>query len=254
MNPQQNTDMPAQRKTASTWHAATIVENSTETPNAARLTFSVPTWPGSEPGSHVDIRLTAPDGYQASRSYSVASSKPWGEVILAIDELPDGEVSPFLVRDAQPGDEVELHGPLGSYFVWRPGQSDRPVQLIAGGSGVVPLYAMAVEHSNTDDPTPFQLLYSVRRPDDVFFADELAALVGPTFALDRVFTREAPDNWPDEVGRLTKEKLAAHTIPAEREPHIYVCGSTGFAETVTSWLVELGHTPTNILTERFGGS
>ena len=238
----------------STWHAATILENRAETPNAVRLTLSVPTWPGSEPGSHVDVRLTAPDGYQASRSYSVASSSPWGHVVLAIDELPDGEVSPFLVHEARPGDRLEVHGPLGSYFVWRPGQGNRPVQLIGGGSGVVPLYAMAVAHDLTDDPTPFRLLYSVRAPADVFFSDELTALTGPTFGLDLVFTRNAPADWPDPIGRLTKETLAARTLPAAQEPRIYVCGSTGFAETVTSWLVELGHSPSNILTERFGGT
>ncbi|WP_129784355.1 FAD-binding oxidoreductase [Promicromonospora panici] len=243
------------------WHVATVVETRRETPTAARLVLDVPTWPGSEAGSHVDLRLTAPDGYQASRSYSIASSTPAGttaeppagQVVLAIDELPDGEVSPFLVREVRPGDQLELHGPLGAFFVWRPGESDRPVQLIAGGSGVVPLYAMAAAHGAADDAARFRLLYSARTPADVFFADELTALAGPAFGLDLVYTREAPDGWPDAVGRLTRETLAARTIPAAERPRVYVCGSTGFVEAVARWLQELGHAAADIHTERFGG-
>lgn len=235
------------------WHVATVVETRHETPTAARLVLDVPTWPGSEAGSHVDLRLTAPDGYQASRSYSIASSTPAGQVVLAVDELPDGEVSPFLVREVRPGDQLELHGPLGAFFVWRPGESTRPVQLVAGGSGVVPLYAMAAGHGAAGDDTPFRLLYSARTPADVFFADELAALAGPAFVLDLVYTREAPDGWPDAVGRLTRESLAARTIPAAERPRVYVCGSTGFVEAVARWLQELGHPAADIHTERFGG-
>jgi ferredoxin-NADP reductase len=215
--------------------------------------LDVPTWPGSDAGSHLDVRLTAPDGYQASRSYSVASASPGGQVVLAVDELPDGEVSPFLVHDLRPGDQVELHGPLGAFFVWRPGESTRPVQLVAGGSGVVPLYAMAAAHGAAGDATPFRLLYSARTPDDVFFADELAALAGPGLALDLVYTRAAPAGWPDPVGRLTREALAARTVPADQRPRVYVCGSTGFVETVAVWLQELGHAAADIHTERFGG-
>lgn len=235
------------------WHVATVVETRHETPTAARLVLDVPTWPGSDAGSHVDVRLTAPDGYQASRSYSIASSTPAGQVVLAIDELPDGEVSPFLVREVRPGDQLELHGPLGAFFVWRPGESTRPVQLVAGGSGVVPLYAMAAAHGAADDAVSFRLLYSVRTPADVYFADELAALAGPAFELDLVYTRAAPDGWPDGVGRLTRETLAARAIPAAERPRIYVCGSTGFVEAVARWLQELGHAAADIHTERFGG-
>jgi ferredoxin-NADP reductase len=235
------------------WHVATVAETRRETTTAVRLVLDVPTWPGSEAGSHVDVRLTAPDGYQASRSYSIASSTPAGQVVLAVDAVPDGEVSPFLVDEVRPGDRLELHGPLGAFFVWRPGESDRPVQLVAGGSGVVPLYAMAAAHGGTDDATPFRLLYSARTPADVFFADELAALTGPAFALDLVYTREAPAGWPDAVGRLTRETLAARTLPAEQRPRVYVCGSTGFVETVARWLQDLGHPAAAIHTERFGG-
>jgi ferredoxin-NADP reductase len=235
------------------WHVATVVETRRETPTAVRLVLDVPTWPGSEAGAHADLRLTAPDGYQASRSYSIASSTPAGQVVLAVDELPDGEVSPFLVREVRPGDQLELHGPLGAFFVWRPGESSRPVQLVAGGSGVVPLYAMAAAHGAAQDAVPFRLLYSARTPADVFFADELAELAGPAFDLDLVYTREAPDGWPDTVGRITRETLAARTIPAAERPRVFVCGSTGFVEAVARWLQELGHPATDIHTERFGG-
>lgn len=240
------------------WHVATVAETLRETPTAVRLVLDVPTWPGSEAGAHLDLRLTAPDGYQASRSYSIAASTPAapgepGRVVLAVDEVPDGEVSPFLVRDVRPGDQLELHGPLGAFFVWRPGQSTRPVQLVAGGSGVVPLYAMAASHAAAGDETPFRLLYSVRTPDDVYFADELAALAGPTLGLDLVYTRRAPEGTADGVGRLTRESFAARVLPAAERPRVYVCGSTGFVETVAGWLQELGHAAGDIHTERFGG-
>lgn len=234
------------------WHVATVVETRPETPNAVRLVLDVPTWPGSEAGSHLDVRLTAPDGYQATRSYSVATSEP-ARVVLGIDELPDGEVSPFLVREVRAGDKLEIHGPLGSYFLWRPGQSNRPVQLIAGGSGVVPLYAMAAAHAAASDPSPFRLIYSVRTPAHVYFRDELAALVGPSFAVDYVYTRQAPQGWGGTVGRLTRDSLASTTIAPHERPRIFVCGSTGFVETVVALLLELGHSPRDILTERYGG-
>lgn len=234
------------------WHVATVVETRPETPNAVRLVLDVPTWPGSEAGSHLDVRLTAPDGYQATRSYSVATSEP-ARVVLGIDELPDGEVSPFLVREVRAGDKLEIHGPLGSYFLWRPGQSNRPVQLIAGGSGVVPLYAMAAAHAAASAPSPFRLIYSVRTPAHVYFRDELAALVGPSFAVDYVYTRQAPQGWGGTVGRLTRDSLASTTIAPHERPRIFVCGSTGFVETVVALLLELGHSPRDILTERYGG-
>jgi ferredoxin-NADP reductase len=234
------------------WHVATVVETRPETPNAVRLVLDVPTWPGSEAGTHLDVRLTAPDGYQATRSYSVATSEP-GRVVLGIDELPDGEVSPFLVREVRAGDQLEIHGPLGSYFLWRPGQSNRPVQLIGGGSGVVPLYAMAVAHAAASDPTPFRLTYSVRTPAYVYFGDELTALTGPSFAVDYVYTRQAPEDWKGTVGRLTSTSLASTTIAPHERPRIFVCGSTRFVETVVAWLLELGHSARDILTERYGG-
>ena len=234
------------------WHSATVVEVRPEIPHGARLILDVPSWPGNEAGTHLDVRLTASDGYQATRSYSVATSEP-GRVVIGVDELPDGEVSPFLVNEVRAGDRLEIHGPLGSYFRWRPGQSTRPVQLIAGGSGVVPLYAMAAAHAAASDPSLFRLVYSVRTPAHAYFRDELAALVGPSFAVDYVYTRQAPEGWAGQVGRLTKDALASVTFAPDERARVFVCGSTAFAETVVGWLLELGHGARDILTERFGG-
>ena len=158
---------PLRPRVRPSWFVATVSEVRPETPTAVRLVLDVPGWPGSEAGSHLDLRLTAPDGYQATRSYSIASSETGGTIVLAVDELPDGEVSPFLVRELRVGDQLEVHGPLGSFFLWRPGQSQHPVQLIAGGSGVVPLYAMVASHEAASDPVPFRLLYSVRTPEGI---------------------------------------------------------------------------------------
>jgi ferredoxin-NADP reductase len=236
------------------WHTGTVVEAAPETPSARRITVEVPTWPGNDAGSHLDIRLTAPDGYQAQRSYSIASAGEGTRVVLAVDELPDGEVSPFLVHELAVGDQVELHGPLGAFFVWRPPSADEgppaPVQLIAGGSGVVPLFAMLSAHEAAGDATEFRLLYSVRTPADVFFRAEFTALPG----VDFIYTRETPDAWPAAAGRVTKAALEAAILAPARSPRIYVCGPTPFVEAVANWLVELGHPTTSIRTERFGGS
>ena len=237
------------------WHIGTVTGAIRETPSATRLELEVDGWPGNAPGQHLDVRLTAPDGYTATRSYSIASSGDSTRVVLAVDKLPDGEVSPFLVDEVRAGDMLELHGPLGAFFVWRPGADARPVQLIAGGSGVVPLYAIASARADTGDSTPFRLLYSVRTPDDAYFAHELEALAGTSdpLRLDLVYTRRAPDGWPTRPGRITREMLEAAVVPAAEHPLVYVCGSTGFVERVADWLVELGHDSRSIRTERYGG-
>lgn len=243
------------------WHSAAVVAVTRETPTAARLELEVDGWPGNVAGQHLDVRLTAPDGYTATRSYSIASSGPSSRVVLAVDKLPDGEVSPFLVDELRMGDLLEVHGPLGAFFVWKPVEERslapaRPVQLIAGGSGVVPLFAMARAHADAEDLTPFRMLYSVRTPDDVYFADELMALAeaSDAFRLDLVYTRRTPEAWPTPPGRIMREALAAAVIPAADRPLVYVCGSTGFVERVASWLIELGHDAGSIRTERFGGT
>jgi len=243
------------------WHTGTVTSALPETASARRIVLDVPTWPGNDAGQHLDVRLTAPDGYQAPRSYSLASSGPGTSVELVVAEVPDGEVSPFLVHDLRVGDDVEIHGPLGAFFVWRP-PSDaddragmRAVQLVAGGSGVVPLLAIARSHVAAGDTTPMGLLYSVRTPSDVFCPDELAAAAASgAISLDLVDTRSAPPGWAEPPGRLTHTGVEARVVPAAWDPLVFVCGPTGFVEAVAQSLVDLGHRPSSIRTERFGGT
>jgi len=238
------------------WHRARVTAAHMETPRARRIELEAPTWPGNDAGAHLDVRLTAPDGYQAARSYSIASSGDGTAVTLLVEEMPAGEVSPYLVHALEVGDEIEMHGPLGRYFVWTPpreGEASPPVQLIGGGSGIVPLVAMAGAHEMARDPAEFRLLYSVRSPAEVLFGPELAALRGT--AVDFVYTREAPEGAAVErPRRLMRESLAAMSIPAERSPLVYICGPTRFVEAVADWLVDLGHESSAIRTERFGGT
>jgi ferredoxin-NADP reductase len=231
----------------------TVVETRTETPSARSIVFEVPDWAGNLAGQHVDVRLTAPDGYQAVRSYSIATADPSQRVQLAVDKLPDGEVSPYLVDELREGDQVEFRGPLGGWFVWRPTQTE-PVQLIAGGSGIVPLVAMIRAHAASASTASFRLLYSVRSPADRFFVDELEELGGPLLEITLVYTRETPVGWPTPAGRVTEEILARSTFPATASPAVYVCGPTGFVEAVANHLVALGHDPLTVKTERFGGA
>lgn len=236
----------------------TVVETRTETPTGRSIVFDVPGWTGNLAGQHVDVRLSAPDGYQAVRSYSIASvSSLAGDdrerVQLAVDKLPDGEVSPYLVDDLQVGDQVEFRGPLGGWFVWRPTDTN-PVQLIGGGSGIVPLVAMIRAHAAAASGARFKLLYSVRSPADAFFAAELNSLAGPDFELEWLYTRETPDGWPRPAHRITQDDLARLTIPSTDSPGVFVCGPTGFVETVATHLVALGHDPLAVKTERFGGA
>lgn len=237
---------------ASLWLTGTVIDGQLATPSGRILRVEVPDWPGNLAGQHLDLRLTAEDGYQAVRSYSIASVGSATVIELAVDELPDGEVSPYLVRDVQPGDQLEVRGPLGGYFVWRETQQE-PVQLIAGGSGVVPLVAMARAHHATASAAPFRLLYSVRTPENAYFRDELAGFEGDSFRLDWLYTRETPEGWPTPPGRLMRDSLQAVAIPAEQQPTVYVCGPTGFVEAAAGLLLELGHDPARVRTERFGG-
>ena len=237
------------------WLVGTVTEITDETPSARRLVLDVPGWPGNDAGSHLDIRLTAPDGYQASRSYSIASSGPSARVVLAVDTIPTGEVSPFLTQELRVGDPLEVHGPLGAYFVWKPqgfGATTGPVQLIGGGSGIVPLIAIAESAAEAGRMDDFRLLSSVRTPADQFFDAELDALAASGLRIDRVYTRSAPEGFP--TGRLTKESLAAVIPDPVTIERTYVCGPTPFVEAVSGWLIELGHSPGTIRTERFGGA
>lgn len=239
------------------WHRARVAAARPETGRARRIELDIPTWPGNEAGAHLDIRLTAEDGYQAVRSYSIASAGDGERVELGVDRVPDGEVSPYLVDDVTAGDQLEVRGPLGGWFVWHP-DDPGPVQLVGGGSGLVPLLAMLRAHDTVGSAAPFRLLLSARTPDDVLYAAELDALAGRaaagSLAIDRVFTRQAPPGWTDPVGRVDRAALERLTIPAADSPAVFVCGPTGFVETVADLLVDLGHDPARIKTERFGGA
>ncbi|PVW06210.1 oxidoreductase [Microbacterium sp. Gd 4-13] len=233
------------------WLPATLAAIEPSTPSARVLRLDVPGWTGNLPGQHLDLRLTAEDGYQAVRSYSIASFGPGEQVELGVDEVPDGEVSPYLVLDARPGDAVEVKGPLGAYFVWRD-DDPSPVQLIAGGSGIVPLIAMARARAASASAAPFRLLYSVRRPDDAMYRDEIGTL-GDGVDVTWAYTREAPVGWTRPAGRVSQDLLRDAAWSPAQSPAVFVCGPTGFVETVATALVALGHDPARVRTERFGG-
>jgi ferredoxin-NADP reductase len=235
------------------WQAATIVDTVTLTSRTRTLTLDVPGWTRHRAGQHVDVRLTAEDGYQAARSYSLASA-PGAPPQITVDRLPDGEVSPYLVDVAEPGDQLEVRGPVGGYFVWEPRpQSQPPVLLVAGGSGIVPLYAMMLARDAADDDTPVRLLYSVRGPGDVIYHDDLTATSRPGVHVVLTFTRDVPAGWTGRAGRVDRAMLADVAWPPSARPDVYVCGPTGFVETVAAALVDLGHDPAAVRTERFGG-
>ncbi|MDY0909831.1 ferredoxin reductase [Microbacterium sp. CFBP9034] len=236
------------------WRPARVAAVAEATPTARVLHLAVPGWPGNDAGQHVDVRLTAEDGYQAERSYSLGSYGPGETIELAVDEIPEGEVSPYLVHDVLPGDELEVKGPLGGYFVWRPG-GEGPVQLVAGGSGIVPLMAMVRAATDASAAASVRLLYSVRTPENAIYRDELARTgADGGVAVTWAYTRHAPQGWSGGVGRLDEDAIRAAVWEPEREPTVYVCGPTGFVEHVADALVRLGHPPQRIRTERFGGA
>lgn len=238
--------------TARAWTVAHVADVEKATPTARVLGVEVPGWPGNLPGQHVDVRLTAEDGYQAVRSYSLGTSGPGTRIELAVDAHPEGEVSPYLVYDALPGDHLEILGPLGGYFVWHD-DDPSPVQLIAGGSGIVPLRSIARARAASASGQPFRLLYSVKSLEDAIYRDDVVDMGERGIELTWAFTQHAPDNWPGVVGRLNAETIAAAVFPATEAPTVYVCGPTAFVEVVARRLVELGHDPARIKTERFGG-
>jgi ferredoxin-NADP reductase len=235
------------------WRAATLAEARWETASARTLVLDVPDWPGELPGQHVDVRLTAPDGYRAQRSYSIAGARDGG-IELTVQRLDDGEVSPYLTDTLQVGDQIELRGPVGGWFVWRPAQQ-APVLLVAGGSGVVPLMAMIRARGAARSRVPFRLIYSVRTPGDACYAAELSQRVRDDPGLDvhYVYTRKAPDGWPEPPRRIDVPTINTHGWPPDFTPDCYVCGPTGFVEAAADILVALGHGAERIRTERFGG-
>ena len=237
------------------WLRARVLDNRAETSRVHRLVLDVPDWPGHLPGQHVDVRLTAEDGYTAQRSYSVASPPDVPVLHLLVERLDGGEVSPYLTDEVHPDDAFELRGPIGGYFVWSAATdqvdgaaSIRPVQLVGGGSGVAPFVAMLDHRRRVDSPTRMQLLYSARAEDDVLGRDVL----GPETTI--TLTRQSPPGWEGETGRVDADMLIRRTLAPEERPRIYVCGPTMFAESVSTTLVDLGHDPSSIRIERFGNS
>jgi ferredoxin-NADP reductase len=229
-----------------------VVEVVAETPRAKSFVLELPAWPGHRAGQHVDVRLTADDGYQAQRSYSIASPPEDDLLALTIERLDDGEVSPYLTDVLAPGDALELRGPIGGYFVWEaslPG----PLQLIAGGSGIVPLRAMLRHWVAAGRPVPVRVLYSARSLDDAIYGEELRGLAAYDDAdVQIALTRAWPAGWSGHRGRIDRALVEAAGWPPQERPRIYVCGPTAFVEVAAELLVEAGHPPGSIKTERFG--
>jgi ferredoxin-NADP reductase len=236
------------------WRAGTVVALHDETATARTITFEVPDWPGHVAGQHVDVRLTASDGYSAVRSYSIASA-PNSErrVELTVELLPKGEVSPYLTQEVVVSDRLEFRGPIGGWFVWRPQQTE-PIQLIAGGSGIVPLMSMIRSRVSAGSTAPFRLLYSVREPGAVFYRDELRALsdIDRSLIVTYVYTRVTPIDSPRPPGRIDAALIANTTWPSNLAPTCYVCGPTPFVESIAGFLSASGNSPSKIRTERFG--
>ena len=234
------------------WRVADVVEVRPETSRTKTIAFDVPDWPGHQAGQHVDVRLTAEDGYQAERSYSIASASDASTLELTVERLDDGEVSPYLTEELRPGDAIELRGPVGGYFVWDSSAAGN-VFLAAGGSGVVPLMAMARQRNAEGSGIPTRLLYSARALEDVIYRDELAQLTQEDgFDVVYTLTRAQPSGWQGYDRRVDRD-LLAEVAPAPPELAVsFVCGPTPFVEAVAGALVELGHEPMRIKTERFG--
>jgi ferredoxin-NADP reductase len=241
------------------WRVATVVGVRDETAAGRTIVFELPGWPGHAAGQHVDVRLTAPDGYSTQRSYSIASA-PGGDLVeLTVERLPDGEVSPYLTQVLSVGDQIELRGPIGGWFVWDDASPD-PVLLIAGGSGVVPLAAMVRARFAVGSSAPFRLLYSVRDPASLLFGAELDHYqrTDLSFGVHLAFTRTAPADVPRPVGRIDAAFLTDATaggpFSAPDAPAVFACGPTGFVEAVANLVVAAGHEARRIKTERFGPS
>jgi ferredoxin-NADP reductase len=229
------------------WRSARVADARAETPRARTLTFDLPGWPGHRAGQHVDVRLTAEDGYRAQRSYSIASPPGASRLELTVERLDDGEVSPWLVDEARPGDEIELRGPIGGYFVWEPARGG-PLLLVAGGSGLVPLMAIERHRRAVAPEVASTVLVSARGPEDLLYARELEGAAVVTY------TRTHPEGWTGYARRVDEAMLAEAGAPPEARPRCFVCGPTSFVEVVAEALVALGHHRALIKTERFGAT
>ena len=234
-----------------TWQTATVGSITDETPQVRTLLLEVPDWAGHRAGQHVDVRLTADDGYQAERAYSIASA-PGEPLAITVERLDDGEVSPYLTEEARTGDQLEVRGPVGGYFVWEP-DTGGPLLLAAGGSGVVPLHAILRHRARTGSTVPVKLLYSSRSWEDVIYSSELDF---PANGVEVIYTltRSQPRAWKGYARRVDEQMLAEVAWPAGQGPLAYVCGPTSFVESVATGLVGLGYPAGRVKTERFGAT
>ena len=234
-----------------TWEVATVTAVTSETPSVRTIGLDVPSWPGHRAGQHLDVRLTAEDGYSAERSYSIAAAAD-DPVAITVERLDDGEVSPYLTEDVRVGDELEIRGPVGGYFVWEKADGG-PLLLVAGGSGIVPLRAILRQREHSGSDVPVTLLYSARTLSELIYRDELD---GYRDGVEIVYTltREQPAGWTGHTRRVDRALLDETAWPAGQNPLAFVCGPTSFVETVAAGLVALGYQPGRVKTERFGGT
>lgn len=237
------------------WQLGVVVELVQETPRVATLVVDVPEWPGHLAGQHIDVRLTAEDGYQAQRSYSIASAPEEPRVAITVERLEDGEVSPYLVGEVKVGDRVELRGPIGGFFVWQ-AETTRPLLLIAGGSGIVPLMAMLRHRSRAGSTTPTRLLYSSRTFEDIIYRYDLDRLASANDGLSvaHALTRSQPAGWPGYSRRIDGDIMRDVAWPKADRPDVFICGPTSFVEAAASLLVAGGYDASWIKTERFGAT
>ena len=233
------------------WQVASVSEVVDETPRVRTIVLDVPDWVGHRAGQHLDVRLTAEDGYQAGREYSIASA-PGEPVAITVERLDDGELSPYLTEELRAGDGIEIRGPVGGYFVWDV-EHGGPLLLVAGGSGVVPLRAMLRHRRRSESNVPVRLLYSSRTIDDVIYRAELEERADGVKVV-HTLTREQPPGWTGHTGRVDAGLLDEVAWPADADPLAFVCGPTSFVETVASGLVSLGYPPARVKTERFGAT
>ena len=235
------------------WQLADVTALGDETPRVRTVELEAPGWAGHLPGQHVDVRLTAEDGYQAQRSYSIATPAEGSRLAITVERIESGEVSPYLAGELRPGDKLELRGPIGGYFVWEPSRGG-PLLLAAGGSGIVPLMAMIRERVAKRSWVSIRLLASSRSLDDIIYRSELEAISRDEMGVEIIhtLTRSQPPEWPGYDRRVDREMLVEVGWPPTDGPLCYVCGPTGFVEAVASALVELGHAPEMVRTERFG--
>jgi ferredoxin-NADP reductase len=237
------------------WRLAEVVEVVPETPRTKSLVLEVPEWEGHKAGQHVDVRLTAHDGYQAQRSYSIASAPQEQRLVLTVEELDDGEVSPYLTEVLAPGDNLELRGPIGGYFAWEE-RDGGPLLLVGGGSGVVPLMAMIRHRAAIGSDVPTRLLYSSRSFEEIIYREELENLAARDGSLEvfHALTRSRPGGWAGYDRRIDAEMLREVAWSPDESPLAFVCGPTSFVEGVADALVSLGHDPARVKTERFGAT